>query len=101
MPATIEQSVLESIDNRRDEIVSFLRELIAFPSVTGEEGQIQQFLADHLQEMGLEVDTWIPDIEELKKHPAYIPVTGNYDNRPNAVGVLRGSGEGRRRGCAW
>ena len=95
MPATIEQTVLESIDNRRDEIVSFLRKLIAFPSVTGEEGQIQQFLAGHLQEMGLAVDTWIPDIEVLKKHPAYIPVTGNYDNRPNVVGVLKGSGDGR------
>ena len=95
MPATIEQTVLESIDNRRDEIVSFLRELIAFPSVTGDEGQIQQFLAGHLQEMGLKVDSWIPDIEALKKHPAYIPVTGNYDNRPNVVGILKGSGDGR------
>jgi len=45
--------------------------------------------------LGLEVDVWEPDWEELKRHPAYIPVEMGYENRPNVVGVYRGSGGGR------
>ena len=37
MKQGMEESVLRLIDERRDEIVGFLKDLVAIPSVTGEE----------------------------------------------------------------
>jgi len=90
-----EEEVLKFIGARRDEIVGFLQELIAFPSVTGNEFEIQRFLARKLDSMGLVVDTWEPEHEELKTHPAYVPVEPGYANRPNVVGIYKGTGNGK------
>jgi acetylornithine deacetylase len=65
------------------------------PSVTGEELEIQKFISKKLNEMGLQVDMWEPDMEELKKHPAYLPPGRDYKDRPNVVGICKGTGGGR------
>jgi acetylornithine deacetylase len=90
-----EEQVLRLIDDRKDEIVAFLQKLISFPSMTGDEHDIQKFIASKLEGMGLSVDMWEPDHEELKKHPAYVAVDQGYNNRPNVVGIYRGTGKGR------
>jgi acetylornithine deacetylase len=87
--------VIRLIDERREEIVGFLQRLVSYPSVTGEEYEIQQFIAGTLQDMGIEVRMWEPDHEALKQHPAYIPVERGYEGRPNVVGVRKGQGGGR------
>ena len=89
------EEVLKLIEKRRDEIIIFLRDLISFPSVTGDELEIQKFIARKLKSMGLAVDIWEPDHEELKKHPAYVPVERGYTNRPNVVGIYKGTGSGK------
>lgn len=91
----IEERVLDLIDKRRDDLIQFLRELISFPSVTGEELEIQKFISQRLQGMGLQVDMWEPDQETLKKHPAYLPPERGYQDRPNVVGIYKGTGNGR------
>ncbi len=95
MKSDIEQQVLGYIEKRRMSVVEFLRTLIAIPSVTGDEFQIQKFIAERLKDMGLQVDMWEPDITELKKHPAYLPPDHGYKNRPNVVGIHKGIGGGR------
>jgi acetylornithine deacetylase len=90
-----EQKVLQTIDGMQDEIIAFLKKLVATPSVTGEELEIQTFLAQRIGTMGLEVDLWEPDLEALKKHPAYLPPDRDYRNRPNLVGIYKGTGGGR------
>jgi acetylornithine deacetylase len=89
------EKVLALIDQRREEIVAFLQKLVSFPSVTGDELAIQQFFASTLEGMGLAIDLWEPDHEELKRHPAYVAVDQGYRNRPNLVGTYKGSGGGR------
>lgn len=89
------KKVLELIDERKEMIIEFLQKLVSFPSVTGEEWEIQNFVAGKLRDMGLEVDMWEPDHEELKKHPAYVPVKEGYEKRPNVVGLYKGTGGGR------
>ena len=95
MKSDIERQVLEEIENRRGHIVEFLRKLISIPSVTGEELQVQKFITRKLTELGLEVDLWEPNLEELKKHPAYLPPGRDYKDRPNVVGIYKGAGQGR------
>ena len=95
MSTNARQKVLEKIDERREASIGFLQKMIAIPSVTGDEAKIQKFLADYLAGIGLNVDTWETNWEELKKHPAYRPVARGYEGRPNIVATLKGTGGGR------
>ncbi len=69
MSASIRQNLLQKIDDRRDQAITFVQQMIAIPSVTGDEAKIQKFLADYMSKIGLDVDMWETDWEELKKHP--------------------------------
>ncbi|HHY59840.1 MAG TPA: acetylornithine deacetylase, partial [Clostridia bacterium] len=63
-------------------IVTFLQQLLRIPSVTGEEGPIQAFIAEELKKMQLEVDVFEPSLEELRAHPGFVEVSGSYEGRP-------------------
>jgi acetylornithine deacetylase len=89
------QKLLAEVDARREQAIEFLRKIISIPSVTGDEGPIQQFMADYMHKLGLEVDVWESDWEQLKQAPGYIPVHAGYENRPNIVAILKGTGGGR------
>ncbi len=89
------QHLLALIDERRDHAVEFLRKLVTIPSVTGNEGPIQDYLKDYLHDMGLEIDMWDMDAEAIQKHPAAAVVTESYAGRPNIVATWKGSGGGR------
>src|SRR3982074_530213 len=95
MNASGRQKLLQEIDEHREKAITFLREMIAIPSVTGDEARIQKFLSDYMAKLGLDVDIWETDWEQLKKHPAYRPVDRGYEGRPNIVATLKGSGGGR------
>jgi acetylornithine deacetylase len=87
--------ILNTVDAGRDKAIKFLQDMVAIPSVTGDEGRIQTFLFDYLKKLGLEVDMWESDWEALKKHPGYIPVERGYEGRPNIVATWKGTGGGR------
>lgn len=84
------------IVSREEESVKFLQDILRIPSVTGNEGPIQSFLGDYLTGLGLAVDSFVPVLDELRKHPAFVEVNvPTYDGRPNVVAVLKGEGGGR------
>jgi acetylornithine deacetylase len=87
--------ILNTVDAGRDKAIKFLQDMVAIPSVTGDEGRIQTFIFDYLKKLGLEVDMWESDWEALKKHPGYIPVDRGYEGRPNIVATWKGIGGGR------
>ncbi|MPZ55979.1 MAG: ArgE/DapE family deacylase [Rhizobiales bacterium] len=89
------QKVLATIDQSHDKAITFLQQMVAIPSVTGDEAKIQAFLSDYMKKLGLDVDIWESDWEQLKKHPGYIPVDRGYEGRPNIVATWKGSGGGR------
>ncbi|SFG47689.1 acetylornithine deacetylase [Desulfotomaculum arcticum] len=89
------QRINRWIEQNQTTIISFLQDLIRVPSVTGEEGPIQQFIAGQLQEMGLEVDVFEPSLDTLRKHPAFVEVSRGFEGRPNVVGILKGTGGGK------
>jgi acetylornithine deacetylase len=95
MSANVRRKVLEKVDESREESIAFLQQMIAIPSVTGDEAKIQKFLSDYMAKLGLAVDMWETDWEQLKKHPAYRPVDRGYEGRPNIVATLKGAGGGR------
>jgi acetylornithine deacetylase len=89
------KKILDEIDANREKAIKFLQEMVAIPSVTGDEGKIQAFLANYMKKIGLEVDMWESNWEELKKHPGYIRVEQGYEGRPNIVATWKGTGGGR------
>lgn len=95
MSADARRKVIETIDANADKALKFLQQMVAIPSVTGDEGRIQAFLSDYMKALGLNVDMWESDWEALKKHPGYIPVDRGYEGRPNIVATWKGTGGGR------
>jgi len=89
------QKIIDKIDASQEEAIALLRDMVKIPSVTGDEAAIQKFMADYMRGIGLEVDMWETDWEELKKHPGYRPVDRGYEGRPNIVATLKGTGGGR------
>jgi acetylornithine deacetylase len=89
------QAVLDIIDRNHDKAIQLLQKMVSIPSVTGDEAAIQAFVADYMKGIGLDVDMWETDWEELKKHPGYRPVDRGYEGRPNIVATRKGTGGGR------
>jgi acetylornithine deacetylase len=85
-------SINAAVEKNRDDIVEFLRGMLRIPSVTGEEGKVQEYVAKHLRTMGLEVKVWDPDKAKMKEHPEFVETGMDYAGRPNVVGVYRGKG---------
>jgi acetylornithine deacetylase len=89
------EMVLNTIDEEKESIIEFLQKLIRIPSITGNERDIQEFISKKLESIGLDVDVWEPDLNEIRKHPAYNPSLNiEFDDRPNVVGVYKG-GKGK------
>ena len=89
------EKLLQTIEQNRDKAIQLLRTMISIPSVTGDEAAIQKYLARYMKDIGLEVDMWESDWNELRKHPGYRPVQRGYEGRPNLVATLKGAGGGR------
>lgn len=83
------------LTSHEGECADFLQSIIRIPSVTGNEGPIQAFIAEYMSKLGLSVDRFVPSPEELRQHPAYVEPPQSYEGRPNVVAVCRGSGGGR------
>jgi len=81
LTAALEQRLLQAIDGAQADLIELLSSLVRFETQNppgGNEAPAQQWIADRMRKLGMEVDLFEP-----------LP------GRPNAVGVLRGAGGGR------
>ncbi len=90
----IENLLIKNIEEKRNDVVDLLKRLVQ-ASKFEEEVQAQNIVQKELKNICTEMDVWEPDIVELKKHPAFFPEDMNYVKRPNILGIIRGSGEGK------
>ena len=65
----VEKRVLDIINI--DEMIGYICELISIKSLTGDEKEAQANVASKLESIGMEVDRWTLDLDELSKHPDY------------------------------
>ncbi len=82
-----EERVLESIDVQG--MVDFLCELIAVPSLVGDETTGQEFVAGQMERSGLDIDLWELDFEELSQHWAF----SIEEERERGLGVVGAMGD--------
>ncbi|MFX1602341.1 MAG: ArgE/DapE family deacylase [Promethearchaeota archaeon] len=89
----------EWIRQNKHLLVELTQNLVRIPSVSGEEGEVQEFIAKTLSELELEPKLVVPDVDILRKSPDFFETTSyarvGYEGRPNVVGVLRGQDGGR------
>lgn len=80
-----ESRVLDAIDDER--LISDLVGLIRVPSVTGTdpESELQHQQADALREVGMDVDAWRIDVDEIRAHPDF---PGDETDRTEGYGVV-------------
>jgi acetylornithine deacetylase len=99
MTDAVHAAVHAEIDRRQDEIVTFLSDLVRFPSVNrpprGDELACQQFIEGYYHTMALAVDVFQPDeIPNIEASPGWWPGS-DFTDRPNVIGTRRGTGDGR------
>ncbi|MDH4136929.1 MAG: ArgE/DapE family deacylase, partial [Anaerolineae bacterium] len=83
----VERRVLEAVDT--EDLLSTLSDLIAIRSLSGQETPAQEYVADFMTQLGVEVDVWELDFDVLRQHPAF----SIEFERPSALGVVGAMGE--------
>ena len=86
--------LFSAIEDRADELIATVSELVREPSVLGNEAGVQQVVARHLTEAGMRVESYdLP--EDTPQQPnggtSGVPFVG----RPNVHGYRTGAGGGR------
>jgi acetylornithine deacetylase len=87
----LERCVVDAVDV--DGLVDTLCDLIAIESTGGHESPAQEYVAERLREMGMEVDAWELDLDALGRDPAFCAEV----ERDRALGVVGRTGAGRGR----
>ena len=88
------EAIDQAVEARRDEIVRLLRDFVRVPSVTGQEGAVQDLSERALRERGFTVDRWHATPEEIAPYIDHVGEQADLDARPNIAGVLAGAGRG-------
>jgi acetylornithine deacetylase len=98
MCATVTQEATNrlwaAIDERQDELVETVAELVRRPSLLGQEAEAQAFVAGHLAKSDLETESWDLD-DSLKSLPNAGDSRVSFAGRPNVTGTRKGEGGGR------
>lgn len=90
------EKIREKMNERREEYIDFLQQIVKEPSTTGNEEGAQTLIAERLKKNGLDVDVWTPEYDELVKSKFFNSTRTNYENSPNVVGVLKGASKDGR-----
>lgn len=86
---TIETAIRDAVDAGFADQTAFTAEIVASPSVRGQEQPAQNLMAAAMRERGLPVDAWRIDPETIKHMPGFSPVTVSYDQATTVVGAWR------------
>ncbi|KPK29684.1 MAG: acetylornithine deacetylase, partial [Betaproteobacteria bacterium SG8_40] len=85
LDASVEKDILAAVDAGGDGLVSLTEVLVGFPSLLGDEGPAQDFMEGLFRGMGLLVDRFEVEDDELSKLPGYSPAVGHWYNHDNIV----------------
>lgn len=101
-----EERIMQWIDGNREEILTFLQQLIRIPSVNpwffdepapSKEKELQQFLLEKLSGLGASTELWEPVADELKQYEGmagYYPGR-DFTGRPNLAATFEPDAKGK------
>ena len=76
----LHRRIVEAVDAVFDDEVAFTAELVRMPSLRGREGEAQRFYAAALEARGYAVETMAIDVDAIRDHPGFSPVTVDYSD---------------------
>ncbi|NQV43436.1 MAG: ArgE/DapE family deacylase, partial [Rhodospirillales bacterium] len=86
-------SLRDTVRDQRDQTVQFLCDLVGEGSLLGQEQGAQDIMAERFSGMGLEVERFDINLDDIKDLPGFSPpVIDNYTGRENIVGIHRPTG---------
>jgi hypothetical protein len=92
----VQKDLIAAVEASREELVGLAASLVRFPSLMGEEAAAQDYMEGLFRGMGLKVDRFAVQDEELRQLPGYSPAVGRWRRHDNVVGSHRPfSGAGR------
>ena len=94
---TSEAAIVAAAQALRQDAVKMLGELVAHPSLLGDEQGGQAYMADTFAGLGLKVHEFQIDEDRIRAHPGYSPSIVSYEGRPNVVGVHQPEGPAKGR----
>ncbi|MFD1019836.1 peptidase [Thalassobacillus hwangdonensis] len=95
MKAELQTKIHEWLETNKSDGIDLLQRLVQADSTQGNEAQAQKLVIETLKDMGLEIDVWEVDQEEISKHPYYASSRESFEGNPNVVGKWKGTGGGR------
>lgn len=93
----IARAIHDAVVSRHDGIAQLLIDLVSVPSVTFDEGAVQEVVEQNYAKRGLEIDRWEASRDEIAEYLVHVGEQDTYDNRPNLVGTRRGAGGAQAR----
>jgi acetylornithine deacetylase len=75
--------------------IKLLQLLVQENSTRGKESSAQAIMIEKCRQLGLQLDIWEIDHNELVRHPSFFCDRKDFNGNPNVVAVLRGTGDGR------
>lgn len=91
----------EQLEKNKERYLDFLKEMISADSTDiehgcyGNEKNAQEVVIRKLKSLGMEVDVFEPSDEELRKNFAEVNPGHHYEDRPDVVGIWKGTGGGQ------
>ncbi len=92
-----ESQIVDAVASQRDEAVALLCELVAQPSLLGDEAGAQRVMRREFEASGLRVHEFAIDEDKIRNHPGYSPSILPYEGRHNVVGIHQPVGPVRGR----
>ena len=85
----LSEAILKSVDEGFEAQLATTAELVRHPSLRGQEHTAQDFVFRQLSGRGYAMDRWAIDVEDIRHHPGFSPVTVSYENAINVVATHR------------
>src|SRR5699024_7916007 len=91
----MKEQVNQWIKENQSKHIEYLQKLVRLNSTQGNEKKVQENISSFLNDIGLEVDYWDLDGKRLEESPFFYSNKTSFENSPNVIGVLKGTGGGR------
>ncbi len=90
-----EEAIKQWLKDNRARGTRFLQILVQENSIRGNESSAQAVIIEKCRQLGMNLDIWEIDRDEIKDHEAFCCDRDSFDGNPNVVAVLKGAGGGK------
>lgn len=92
---SLRDPIRDWLDTRRDDIADLLLDLVGAQSITLDEAPAQEVVSRFMTNRGWEIDRWEATRDQIADHIIHVGEQERYENRPNLVARVPGTGGGR------